>query len=42
MACGCCQARGQIVAVAADLRQSNATSEPHLQPTPQLSAVLDP
>ena len=33
-----------IVAVAADLRQShsNAGSEPRLQPTPQLTAMLDP
>ena len=38
------QARGQIGAVAAGLRQShsNARSEPHLQPTPQLTAMPDP
>ena len=38
------QARGQIGAVAASLRQShsNAGSEPHLQPTPQLTATPDP
>ena len=38
------QARGQIGAIAAGLRQghSNAGSEPHLQPTPQLMATLDP
>ena len=37
------QARGRIGAVAAGLRQShsNAGSESHLQPTPQLTAVLD-
>ena len=38
------QARGRIGAVEASLRQShsNAGSEPHLQPTPQLTAMLDP
>ena len=38
------QARGGIGAVAAGLSQShsNATSEPHLQPTSQLMATLDP
>jgi len=37
------QARGRIGAVATSLRQShsNAGSEPHLQPTPQLMATLD-
>ena len=38
------QARGQLGAVAASLchSHSNAESEPHLQPTPQLTAVPDP
>ena len=38
------QARGRIRAVAAGLRQShsNVGSEPCLQPTPQLRAMLDP
>ena len=38
------QARGPIGAVAASLHQShsNAGSEPHLQPKPQLTATLDP
>ena len=38
------QARGLIRAVATGLRQShsNAGSEPHLQPTPQLTAMPDP
>ena len=38
------QARGRIGAVAAVLRQShsNLGSEPHLQPTPQLTATPDP
>ena len=38
------QARGQIGTVAAGLRHrhSNARSEPSLQPTPQLTAMLDP
>ena len=37
------QARGRIGAVATGLRQShsNAGSEPHLQPTPQLTATPD-
>ena len=37
------QARGLIGAVATRLRHghSNAGSEPHLQPTPQLTATLD-
>ena len=41
---GVSQARGPIGAVAASLRQShsNAGSEPHLQPTPQLTATPDP
>ena len=38
------QARGQIRAVATGLhyRHSNAGSEPHLYPTRQLMAILDP
>ena len=38
------QARGRIGAVATSLRHSlsNAGSEPRLQPTPQLTATLDP
>ena len=38
------QARGRIRAVAASLLQShnNAGSEPHLQPTAQLTATPDP
>ena len=38
------QARGQIAAVAAGLRQShsNTGSEPRLQPTPQLTAMPGP
>ena len=38
------QARGLIRDVGAGLRQShsNAGSEPHLRPTPQLMATLDP
>ena len=38
------QARGQIGAVAAGICQShsNTGSEPYLQPTPQLRAMLDP
>ena len=38
------QARGRIGAVATGLRQShsNAGSEPHLRPTPQLTATPDP
>ena len=44
VAYGGSQARGQIRAVAASLRQSqsNTGSEPHLQPTPQFTAMLDP
>ena len=43
-ACGGSQARALIGAAAASLRHShsNAGSEPHLQPTPQLTAVPDP
>ena len=38
------QAKGQIGAVATGLRHGhiNARSEPHLPPTPQLTAMLDP
>ena len=36
------QARGQIGAVAAGHSHSTARSEPHVQPTPQLTAMLDP
>ena len=38
------QARGPIGATAAGLyhSHSHAGSEPHLRPTPQLTAVLDP
>ena len=38
------QARGQIGAIATSLQQShsNAGSELHLQPMPQLMAMLDP
>ena len=40
------QARGQIRAIAASLchshSHSNAGSEPHLRPTPQLTATPDP
>jgi len=44
MAYGGSQARGQIGAAATGLHQShsNAGSEPHLQPTPQLTATPDP
>ena len=44
MAYGGSQARGLIRAVATGLRQrhSNVGSEPHLQPTPQLTAMPDP
>ena len=44
MAYGGSQARGQIGTVAAGLHQShsNSGSEPHLQPTPQLTAMPDP
>ena len=43
MAYGGSQARGRIGAVATSLHQShsNAGSEPHLQPTPQLTATPD-
>ena len=43
MAYGGSQARGLIRAVAASLHQShrNSGSEPHLQPTPQLTVTLD-
>ena len=38
------QARGQIGAVAASLQHTHSStgSEPHLGPTPQLMATLDP
>ena len=38
------QARGLIIAVAAGLHHShtNSGSEPHLRPTPQLTATMDP
>ena len=44
MAYGGSQARGRIRATAAGLRQShsNAGTELHLQPTPQLTATPDP
>ena len=44
VAYGGSQARGLIGAVAAGLHQShsNVGSEPHLQPTPQLTATPDP
>ena len=44
VAYGGSQARGLIRAVAAGLRQShsNVGSAPRLQPTPQLTATLDP
>ena len=44
VAYGGSQARGQIGAVAASLHQShsNTRSEPHLQPTPQLTETPDP
>ena len=43
VAYGGSQARGRIGAVTAGLRQShsNVGSEPHLQPTPQLTAMPD-
>ena len=43
MAYGGSQARGPVGAIAIGLHQShsNAGSEPHLQPTPQLTATLD-
>ena len=44
MAYGNSQARGWLGATAASLRQSHsyARSEPHLQPAPELTAMLDP
>ena len=44
MAYGSSQARGGIGAAAASLcrRHSNTGSKPHLQPTPQLTAMPDP
>ena len=44
VAYGNSQARGQIGASAAGLRhsQNNAGSEPHLRPTPPLTAMTDP
>ena len=44
MAYGDSQARGQVGAVAASLHHShsNVGSEPHLRPTPQLTATPDP
>ena len=44
VAYGGSQARGLIGAVATSLHQShsNAESEPHLRPTPQLTATPDP
>ena len=44
VACGGSQARGQVGAVATGLGQShsNSGSDPHLQPTPQLTAMRDP
>ena len=41
---GSFQARGQIEAIAASLHhnRSNTGSEPHLQPTSQLTTTLDP
>ena len=44
MAYGGSQARGRIGAIAAGLRHShsNFRSKLHLQPTPQLTAMLDP
>ena len=44
MAYGGSQSSGQIGAVAAGLHRShgNSGSEPHLRPTPQLTAMLDP
>ena len=44
VAYGSFQARGQTGAVTAGLchSHSNARSEPHLQPTPQFMAMLDP
>ena len=44
VAYGGSQARGRIRAVTVSLRQShsNAKTEPHLWPTPQLTVTLDP
>ena len=44
MAYGSSKARGPISIVAASLRHShsNVGSKPRLQPTPQLTAILDP
>ena len=44
VAYGCSQARGQIGVVAVNLNhsRSNSRSKPYLQPTPQLTATLDP
>ena len=44
MSYGGSQARGPVRAIAASLchSHSNAESEPHLRPTPQLMATLDP
>ena len=44
LAYGSSQARGHIGAVATGLHHSHSDtrSEPHLQPTPQLMATLDP
>ena len=44
VACGGSQARGLIGAVATGLCHSHSSmgSEPRLQPTPQLTAMLDP
>ena len=39
---GSCQARGPIGAAASGLHRSHAGSEPHLRPTSQLTATLDP
>ena len=41
---GSSKARGRIGAIATSLRQShsNEGSKPHLRPTPQLMAMLDP
>ena len=36
------QTRGPIGTVAASLRHNNSGSEPYLEPTPQLTATLDP
>ena len=42
VAYGSSQARGQIRAAATDNSYSHTGSEPHLEPTPQLTAMLDP